>query len=275
MGRLLDRDRRLGTLLDISENSLSVLYLAETDLMYIEPSWSVGQAREWLRSNGFDAAPLAEVKPHRFFSVGVDADDELPVSDVALSIDAARLVTSTLGLADGVALLETEPYYFVMEGSHLAGIVTRADLQRPAVSMVTLSLILAAEARMGVLIEGWVGSDWKRYLTDQRRDKLSEILEDRRRRNVEIGLIDCLMLGDRLKLLGKSVDLIATLGYELVAYKRWKEQLGALRDTLAHGGSLLDEEEDPSNAMGLFAAVRGFAESVWYVPERSDQRSRS
>jgi hypothetical protein len=267
MRRLLDGDQRLSTLVDIAENSLSVLYLAQTSLEYIEHSWSVGRARKWLASNGFDAAPLTDAKPHRFFSVDVEADDEGPVADVALPIDAARLVTSTLGLADGVTLLQTEPFYFVMEGSRLVGIVTRADLQRPAVSMVTLSLILAAEARMGVLIEGWIGADWESHLTDERRAKLGEILEDRRRRNVEIGLIDCLMLLDRLKLLGKSERLLTALGFsEQAAYRRWKERLGALRNTLAHGGSLLDEERDPITAIELFAAIRRFAESVLTCP---------
>jgi hypothetical protein len=268
MRRLLDGEQRLSPLVDIAENSLGVLYLAETSLEYIEHSWSVGRAREWLASNGFDAAPLADAKPHRFFSVNMEADDEGLVGDIALPIDAARLVTSTLGLADGVALLEMEPFYFVMEGSRLVGMVTRADLQRSAVSMVTLSLVLAAEARMGVLIEGWIGADWESHLTGERQAKLGEILEDRRRRNVEIGLIDCLMLGDRLKLLGKSERLLAALGFtEQAAYRRWKEQLGGLRDTLAHGGSLLDEERDPVTAIELFAAVRRFAEAVWACPD--------
>jgi len=178
------------------------------------------------------------------------------------------LVTSSLGLAEGVALLAMEPFYFVMEGSHLAGIVTRADVQRPAVSMVTLSLILAAEARMGVLIQGWLGPEWEVYLTDERRNRLAEILEDRRRRNVEIGLLDCLMLGDRLKLLGKNRELIRALGYgEPGAYKDWKEQLGHLRDTLAHGGSLLDHDPEPIRAIQLFDAVRGFADVIWSLPE--------
>jgi len=41
--------------------------------------------------------------------------------------------------------------------------------------MVILSLILAAEARMGVLIEGSIGADWGSDLTDERRDMLGEI----------------------------------------------------------------------------------------------------
>jgi len=268
MRRQLDGDQRLSTLVDIAENSLSVLYLAETSLEYVEHSWPVSRAREWLASNGFDAAPLADAKPRRFFSVDVEADDDELVADVALPIDAARLVTSTLGLADGMALLQTEPFYFVMEGSRLVGMVTRADLQRSAVSMVTLSLILAAEARMGMLIEGWIGKDWESYLTHERRANLGEILDDRRRRNVEIGLIDCLMLDDRLKLLGKSEKLRTELGFtEQAAYRRWKERLSRLRDTLAHGGSLLDREQDPIMAIELFAAIRRFAETVWACPD--------
>jgi hypothetical protein len=272
MAWLLDRDWRLGSLVDIAENSLSVLYLAETNLQFIDPSLSVRGAGEWLDSNGFDAAPLAEEKPRRYFSLDQEADRDQQVSEVALPIDAARLVTSTFGLADGVALLAREPYYFVMEGNRLAGIVTRADLQRPAVSMVSLSLILAAEARMGVLIKGWVGTRWASHLTDERRTKLSEILEDRRRRNVEIGLLDSLMLGDRLKLLGKSVPLLSTLGFgDRRAYAEWKEQLGRLRDTLAHGGSLLDEERDPVRAIELFDSVRRFAEKIWAAPDSSEE----
>lgn len=268
-----DRDRRFGTLVEIAENSLNVLYLAETNLQYIDSSWTVGEAREWLEMNGFDAAPIAEEKPHRFFALDVEANDDDPLPEVALPIDAARLVTSSLGLADGVAFLAMEPYYFVMEGSRLVGIVTRADLQRPAVSMVALSLILAAEARMGVLIKGWVGPGWESHLSDERRAKLGEILEDRRRRNVEIGLIDCLMLGDRLKLLGKSDALIGTLSYRDVgSYRGWKEELGGLRDTLAHGGSLLDEQRDPVKAIELFAAVRRFAEAIWSVAESPGER---
>jgi hypothetical protein len=89
-------------------------------------------------------------------------------------------------------------------------------------------------------------------------------LEDRRRRNVDIALIDCLMLGDRLKLIGKSRELVRALGFEDPRhYRSWKETLGGLRDTLAHGGSLLDAERDPLKAIDLFAEVRGFAERIW------------
>jgi hypothetical protein len=80
------------------------------------------------------------------------------------------------------------------------------------------------------------------------------------------------MLGDRLKLLGKSVTLLSLLGFgDRRAYTEWKEQLGRLRDTLAHGGSLLDEERDPVRAIELFDSVRRFAEKIWAAPDSSEE----
>ena len=63
--------------------SLSALYLAETNLQFIDASLSVRGARERLDSNGFDAAPLAEEKPRRYFSLDQEADRDQQVSDVA------------------------------------------------------------------------------------------------------------------------------------------------------------------------------------------------
>jgi hypothetical protein len=73
---------------------------------------------------------------------------------------------------------------------------------------------------------------------------------------------------NRLKLLGKSERLFTALGFtEQAAYRRWKERLGGLRDTLAHGWSLLDEERDPVTAIKLFAAIRRFAEAGLACPD--------
>ena len=256
----------LGSLLDIAENSLSVLHLAETRLQFIDPSTNVQDAKAWLTSNGFDAAPLVEPTPHRYVSVQDDVSVGRLVGDVASPLDPRRLASSSLGLADAVALLADEPFYFVLEGQELMGVVTRADLQRPSVSMVTLAMILAAESRMGELIIGWLGPGRAEYLSEGRSQKATEVLRDRQRGNADLALIDCLMLNDRLDLIGKSPALVAALGYDAQAFQGWKKELRSLRDTLAHGLSLLDAVENPVDAVTTFNAVRRFAEVVWEAP---------
>jgi hypothetical protein len=130
--------------------------------------------------------------------------------------------------------------------------------------MVTLSLILAAEAGMNPIIEKHHGPDWNSALSAGRRKKAQEVLEQRRQHNVDIGLIDCLMLEDRLMLLRKLNSVLVALGFSSKrAFDGWTARLEELRNTLAHGGDILDVEPDPNAAIDMFARVRGFAEGIW------------
>ncbi len=106
---LSPREAHLRSLLRISEETLNVTYLAETDLRYIEPTMTVGDAKRWLVGQGFDAAPVREPRPHRFIAFEGDAPTSARVDEVARVIDADHLATSTLSLADGVALLRERP----------------------------------------------------------------------------------------------------------------------------------------------------------------------
>jgi hypothetical protein len=261
----------LGSLLDIAENSLSVLHVAENHLQFVDPSWPLERATTWLTEKGFDAAPLEEEVPHRYVSLQHHSEPGALVGQVASPLDPRRLVSSSLGLADAVAMLSDEPFYFVLQRNRLVGVVTRADLQRPSVSMVALSLILAAESRLDDLIVGWLGPDWFQGLSEGRQAKALEVLHDRRLGNAQLELIDCLMIEDSLTLIDKSPELVMALGFrDHAAFRAWKKTLRAIRDTLAHGGSLLDVVADPVEAASTFTRVREFAEAVWNTPTESD-----
>lgn len=55
-------------------------------------------------------------------------------------------------------LLRARSFLFVMEGGEVSGIITPSDLQRVTVSMVVLSLVLAAEAGIDELIRHRYGT---------------------------------------------------------------------------------------------------------------------
>lgn len=244
----------LPSLLAILEGSLTVADVAERRLKYVRPRWTARRAARWLEERGFDAAPVLEKPARRYVDLTDVSDARGTVDDLARPIDAARLATANLGLADGIILLREARFFFVIAGNKLDGIVTHSDLQRPAVGMVTLSLILAAEAGMNPIIEIHHGSDWHRVLSLGRREKAAEVLEQRRRHNVDIGLIDCLMLEDRQTLLRKLPDVLETLGFPSKrAFDEWTMRLEELRNTLAHGGDILDVEPDPEAAIDMFA----------------------
>ena len=208
--------------------------------------------------------PLAESPIRRYVDVSdLDGGDHF-VTEAANAIDARHLVTTDLGLADGVMAFRNQRFFFVLEGKEVGGIVTWSDLQKPPVSMVVFGLVLAAEAALDKLIVQHHGPNWAELLSDARREKAVEVLEDRRRRNIDIDLIQCLMLEDRLTLLRKGQELREELGFAAAKDVRaWGKELLPLRNVLAHGGDLLRAEPDVERAVDLFARVRAFAELAW------------
>jgi hypothetical protein len=262
------RDVRLGSLLRIAESSLAVTHLAELDLKKAPPNWTARRTLRWMQRHGFDAAPIDEPEVRRLVAADTLRPDDQPVVEQAQPMDAALLVSSDLSLADGVSRLAAQPFYFVLQQDRICGIVTRADLQRPAVSVVAFGLVLAAESAMNVLIGRRLGQSWMDDLSESQRRRIAKIFEDRRRTNTEVTPLECLMLNHRLTLLRRCPEVVSALGYSSAPeFDAWEERLLHLRNTLAHGGGLLHAEPDPLHAVELFEGIRHFAEGLWRLAQ--------
>lgn len=257
----------LRAILTIAERSFRAGDVATRDLWCVDGSWRCDEAAKQMRDRAFDVAPIAEVPLRRYVrrdeAEGVAAHH--PVEQCARPIDAAHLVTSDLGLADVLDILRERTFLFVIEGGRVTGIITRADLQRMPVSMVVLSLILAAEAGMDELIRAWYpGDTWLGHLSKKRQKALEERFAEVARWNAEITLLELLMLEDRLRLVGRCQDHRTALGIPSYgAFNTVAERIKRVRNTLAHGRTLLDAEADPARALDLVHDIRAFAERVW------------
>lgn len=256
-------------LLEITESALTVRQLDTVTLFRPDPASPSAPVSLIMEQADFDVAPLDDDPPARYVR-----RDELAgtatVADAARPITADLLVTADLGLADAVTRLAYQEFFFVLDGDVVRGIVTRADLQRPAVSMVALSFVLIAEAGLDRMIDAaWPGDAWLEQLTERRAAAVREVYAARQRRNTEIGLLECLNLDDRLRLAERSEALRTRLGHpSRTGFKRWSERLKRLRDPLAHGGDLLSAADDAAEAITLFAGVMAFAEAAWAPPDR-------
>ena len=253
---------QLGILLQIAENSLRVAELAETDLQWVKPQWTAEQTLNWMQDRGFDAAPIDDPEPYRVVVAQSLRPINHPVSLQAQPLDAALLVSSDLSLADGITRLKRQQFYFVLQRDQLQGIVTRADLQRPAVSMIIFSLILASETAMREITSRNLASVWFEKLRPAAKTEVETVYNNRVKNNTEVTKLDCLMIHDLLALMNECTGIVTQLGFTKSQFKKWKERLRLLRDTLAHGGGLLHAEPDPMRAVQLFEDVRGFAEKT-------------
>ncbi len=153
---------------------------------------------------------------------------ESPVSD------AAPLADVVLGLAES-------PRLFVRVMGAVGGIITMSDLQKPPVRMWLFGMITLVEMRATRLIELKCSADsWKQYLSEGRLQKAEALLEERKRRNHNLDLIDCLQISDKGQILARNEEL---RGLTQMQSRRQTEQtiqkLESLRNNLAHSQDII------------------------------------
>jgi len=224
-----------------------------------------------MRERGYDVAPFARRPPDRYVERRWLEGRSGATDDVGQALDASLVVTSALSLTDAMRELQTREFFFVLDGQRIMAVVTRADMHRPAVSMIVLEFVLIIEAGLARLIEAHLGSTWREKLTPLRLQEAEARLLERKRRNTDLTLEDCLTFEDRIALAKESADLLRELGYASKSqFKESTELLKRLRDTLAHAGSVLDFEPDPLAALQFVEQVRKLAERILTLVEQAE-----
>lgn len=145
----------------------------------------------------------------------------------------------------------------------MAWFLTLADFQLPPVSLVVLGCIMAIESGLDVYIDRVLGDSLEEMLTPCRTAKITRPFDELRRRNVEISKRACLNLDDRLRIMSNSPALRRAAGISRNRADRDGEELKRLRDILAHGGSLLDFDRDPTRGIEVADKARQTAELIW------------
>jgi hypothetical protein len=223
----------------------------------------------------YDVAPIMEEPKHRYVSLDEvsSSSRDTPVEALASSIAATDLVTADLPLADALVLLSERAWYFIMDRDRVTGILTMADLQQAPVNLVVLGYILAIEGAIDGYIDRLLGQSWQDFLSPQRLQKVKDVFNERRGKNVGINLRACLDLEARLSILSKSDVLRSAIGLSRNRVDEMGEQLKRLRDTLAHGGSIVDVSGDPSAGLKMAQMARMLADQIWEsVPSRESHR---
>jgi len=214
-------------------------------------NFTVGNISEPLAS--FDAtSPVVEVRTamsrHAYKVAGVRRNglicgyvrqEELiegECGDVVRSFEDADVISHSAQLPELVKRFHERERLFVRVFGHMGGIVTKTDLQKPPVRMWLFGMITIIEMGLTRLIETAYPNDaWRRHLSKGRLEKATTLLDERKRRGQDVGLLDCLQLADRARIVLRDESLRDQAGFESrrLGEKRLKE-LEALRNNLAH-----------------------------------------
>jgi hypothetical protein len=196
------------------------------------------------------------------------------VSDHRQPLTADLLISEATPLPSVFAALRNRRHAFVLMGPEVRGIVTTADLNKPAVRVYLFGLVSLLEMHLSFWIRAVYPTDsWHSGLGEARLAKAKQILEDRQGRGQEIGLLECVQFCDkrmlviarsdlrekldlgsktsaeaRLKLAEEMRDLLAHSQQDLVQGSSWQEQIDLIEwiDRAVHRSDQYVEEHAKS-----------------------------
>ena len=150
-------------------------------------------------------------------------------------------ISDSASLADVVLGMAKSPRLFVRVLGTVGGIITMSDLQKPPVRMWLFGMISLMEMRMTRLIEvNCPGDSWKQYLSESRLQKTEALLEERKRRNQSLELLDCLQISDKGQIIARNEEIRQLTKMQT---RRQTEQvvkmLESLRNNLAHSQDII------------------------------------
>lgn len=156
-------------------------------------------------------------------------------------IDDAVVISEFAPLADVVLKLAESPRLFVRIMGTVGGIITLNDLQKPPVRMWLFGMITLLEMRTTRLIElKCPGDSWKQFLSEGRVQKAEALLEERRRRNQDLNLIDCLQISDKGQIIARNEEIrILTRMSSRRQVEEAVKMLESLRNNLAHAQDII------------------------------------
>jgi hypothetical protein len=253
----------LAALRGVVESGFTVSQIATLDPWAAEPNGDPIEVRAYMEERDYDCALLDAPGARRVIVRDQLCGSIRSLEEVARPVTTADLVTSTLSLIDTLEILGEREYLFVLDRDEIVGVVTRADAQKPAVSLVTFALVLLAQAALNNLITVRLGHEWPDLFADVTRAEIDRVYEERRWNNSEINRIDCLTTAQRLNLMAKDRALRSLFGFESRnAADAFVKEMLETRNALAHGGDLLSISPDPHSALKRFSQVRDFSNMV-------------
>jgi len=152
------------------------------------------------------------------------------------------LISDSTPLANVLPILRNKQRVFLLSGNSVTGIITRADLQKPPVRILLFGLVSLLEIHLSYLVRKCYTEDsWKKKLSRARILGAKELLKQRKARNENMDLIDCLQFCDKRELVAGHSELREVLDLESKNKAReLLEEIEKLRDKLAHSQDIVE-----------------------------------
>lgn len=157
-----------------------------------------------------------------------------------------EIVTDDAPLNEVIATLDKNEYCVVSVLGDVVAIISKTDIQKPPVRMWLFGMIVIIEMFIVRKVEEiFPDKAWIKFLSAGRLEKAYKLREERRRRNQDPRLLDCLQFSDKTQILLQDEAMREDFGWEskkqaLTALAR----LESLRNNLSHSQDILTHDWD-------------------------------
>jgi hypothetical protein len=144
------------------------------------------------------------------------------------------VVVAGSSLTDVIEVLTRYDWCFVSAFGTVVGVISRIDMQKPAIRMWLFGIITVAELEFTERVrQKWSDESWIGLLSQQRLEKARQLCVERERQKENCELLDCLQLSDKMEILISDPEELARLGIRTPsAAKRAGKQIESLRNSL-------------------------------------------
>lgn len=198
--------------------------------------WIAELAKVTLKKKGFDVAGVKKNKTGEV--IGYIIADELKCGDLSKYVNPITpnlLISDSIPIADIFTTMMDRDFSFVLVGKQISGIVTKADINKPPVRIYLFGMISLFEMHLTRWIDHFnPHNSWENKISDDRLKKAQDIYQDRRRKNQDLTLIECLQICDKRDILLNTDGFNNDFELSKNWFYKFVKQIQILRDNLAH-----------------------------------------
>ena len=222
------------------ERAVTVRFIAGFNLVTCDADEDVAAARARMDAHGYDMLPVVTAGAILGY-VERDNLEDGRCSACERKLGPSDLVSDATPVLDLLPILRDRQRVFVLQGNRVTGIASRSDLQKAPVRMLLFTLVTLLEMHLQRLVVAhYPLSEWPPPLSQARLQLAERMFAERRDRNEQLELVDCLQFCDKRDLVLRVSAALGYLGFPTRrALERFLNQAEALRDLLAHGQDLV------------------------------------
>jgi len=220
------------------EEALTAKYIAERlETRTLEQlRCNANEISRYMEDNNYDVLGVTD-DHNETITIGYVNRKDITSGSVieARSFEPLDIVSDTAPLRSVMSLFREKERVFVLENTVIRSIITKADLQKQPIRIFIFGLISLLEMHFVSLVEKYYADgSWKKQLSKDRLDQAEEVFNNRKERNQEISLLNCLQFCDRGSLIRKCTELSQKLFNSNTNARRLLSRIIKLRNNLAH-----------------------------------------